>query len=30
MTQTILLVDDDDNLRIGLMRALRQQPYQSV
>jgi two-component system probable response regulator PhcQ len=28
MNSAILLVDDDDNLRAGLVRALRQQPYQ--
>lgn len=28
MQPTVLLVDDDHNLRIGLVRALRKQPYQ--
>jgi DNA-binding NtrC family response regulator len=27
MTQALLLVDDDENLLQGLMRALRQEPY---
>src|SRR3989304_5476548 len=28
MKPTVLLVDDDDNILYGLVRALRKQPYQ--